>query len=392
MVAMVAGLFVSMAVFTLARFSSGFAMRQSRMSDATLQAVLGFERLKADITRAGFLGTPNFTNDPAFCGKPQAPNIPTGIAQMTAIRIEDIPIPQRSTEMTLNGIVPQRLILGGSYSSADHFEIDHIDDTNPVTIYLTPDSLAMANIGYHLSPTLATLDQVFKVKRAVRIVDKSGRTHFGEIAGVTDGAAPQITLAAFPEVQFQRNSPFRCGIQGTGKGALLSVVNLIRYDIDDLSGDANFDGMFGGGPTYEVGRRELIREELDVDHTPMEGTRELVAEYAVDLGFSLLVEKDSVSRLTRVSGADVALWAGDPTALPAGNGPQLIRAVHTWLSVRSREADRLSALSLAPTAPGPHLMRISLHPTDGNEGPFARVRTLQSTVPLNNQKKSQWSN
>ena len=52
MVAMVAGLFVSITVFTLAKHASAFAMRQSRVADATLQSVIGFERLKADIARA----------------------------------------------------------------------------------------------------------------------------------------------------------------------------------------------------------------------------------------------------------------------------------------------------------------------------------------------------
>jgi prepilin-type N-terminal cleavage/methylation domain-containing protein len=63
MVAMVAGLFVSMAVFTLAKHASGFAMRQSRIADATLQSVIGFERLQADIARAGFLSSPNVVRD-----------------------------------------------------------------------------------------------------------------------------------------------------------------------------------------------------------------------------------------------------------------------------------------------------------------------------------------
>lgn len=385
MVAMLGGLFVAMAVFTLAKFSSGFAMRQSRMSDATLQAVLGFERLKADISRAGFLGIPNFRHPTRYCGDQLDANVPTGISTMASLRIDDVPASQLSNEMTVNGIAPRRLTLAGSYLSADQFEVQHVVDGSPVVIDLVPDSLAMANIGYHLDNSAATLAKVFKAKRAVRIVDKNGDPHVGQIAGFTGGTAPQVTLATFPSVQFAHKNT--CGFQAGGTGSLLSVMNFIRYDIDDLSGDASLTGVFGGGPSYESGRRELVREELDVDGVVMEGSRELIAEYAIDLGFSLFVENDLSGPLTRVAGADVASWAGDPTGLPAGQGPQLIRAVHAWLSVRSREADRISPLALTTTAPGPNLLRVSLHPTDGTQGPFARVRTLQSTIALHNQSQ-----
>jgi hypothetical protein len=35
-------------------------------------------------------------------------------------------------------------------------------------------------------------------------------------------------------------------------------------------------------------------------------------------------------------------------------------------------------------------MRISMHPTDPTLPPFARVRTLQSTIPLTNQARATW--
>jgi hypothetical protein len=356
-----------------------------------MQAVLAFERLRVDIARAGFLGTPSFPTEPSYCGDATDSQIPDAIAEMAAIRIEDVPPGQLSNEMTVNGIAPRRILLAGSYSSADEFEVDHIDPGSPVTVHLVPNSLAMSNIGYPLAQDDATLGQVFQARRAVRIVDTDGGMHFGQILDFTSGPNPTVLLANFPAVQFRAdNANFLCGISGNGKGALLSVVNFIRYDIADMSGEATLSGMFGNGPAYESGRRELIREELDTEGDVFPGSRELVAEYAVDLGFSLFVEPTTASNLTRVSGADVLEWAGNPTALPAGRSPHLIRAVHAWLSVRSREADRLSELELTPTAPGPSLMRVSLHPTDVTEGPYARVRTLQSTIPLNNQRKAAW--
>jgi hypothetical protein len=110
----------------------------------------------------------------------------------------------------------------------------------------------------------------------------------------------------------------------------------------------------------------------------------------VDLGFSILVAQDTASSLARFSGGDVANYAGDPTLLAAGTGPQLIRAVHAWLSVRSQEADRTAQIPFASDAPGPTLLRISVNPVDPELPPFARVRTLQSTIPLNNQARETW--
>jgi hypothetical protein len=391
MVAMVGGMFVSFAVFTLAKHSSAFSLRQARIADATLQNVVGFERLKADIARAGFLSTPNLVNDPNICGDRAAPGFPAWLGRLASVFIEDVPPLQRSSEMTVNGIIPSRIVLSGSYASADEFVARSIIGGVAPTVFLAPNSLGMANINYATSDATG-LGQVFGTGRALRIVDDAGKTQFAVIAGVTGGANPTIQLDAAPALELRADSGLRCGIRGHGKN-VVNVVNIVRYDVRNLN-DASlpeFSHMFRGGPAYEATRRELIREELDVTGTPIDGTLELIAEYAVDLGFSILVAPDTASALVRFSGDDVANYAGDPTGLGANAGPQLIRAVHAWLSVRSQEADRLAGIDPLVTAgPGPNLLRISVHPTDRELPPFARVRTLQSTIPLNNQARETW--
>lgn len=393
MVAMVGGMFVSIAVFTLAKHSSAFSLRQARIADATMQSVVGFERLKADIARAGFLSTPNLRRDPNLCGNPADPLYPAWLKRLASVFIEPIPSLLLSTEATRNGLTPNRLVLSGSYASSDQFTARSIDNANPVQVLLVPNSLGMANIGYSANPTAENLARVFGAGRALRVVDDAGGVQFGAIASVTGGANPSITLAAAPPLQFRSDSPGRCGVGGHGTDHVLNVVNIVNYDIrslDDPIAYPTFVHMFRGGPTYEATRRELIREELDVTGAPIAGTLELVAEYAVDLGFSIFVADSVTNPLSRLDGGDVANFAGDPSALAAGTGPQLIRAVHAWLSVRSQEADRTTALSLVTTAPGPNLLRISVNPDDGTRPPFARVRTVQSTIPLNNQARATW--
>src|SRR3569832_1486361 len=93
MVAMVGGLFVSMTVFALAKHSSSFSMQQSRVSDATLQTTVGFERLRNDISRAGFLSTPNIVDDPSVC---RGAVYPTWLRRLASVYIEPVPLTQLS--------------------------------------------------------------------------------------------------------------------------------------------------------------------------------------------------------------------------------------------------------------------------------------------------------
>jgi Prokaryotic N-terminal methylation motif len=387
MVAMVGGLFVSMAVFAIAKHSSSFAMRQSRVADATLQSVVGFERLRADISRAGFLSTPNMVDDPALC---RGVLYPAWLARLASIYVEPVPLPQLSSEITLNGFVPQRVVLAGSYASGNEFAVREVIPGPPVQIVLQPNRLGMAEIGYPGAKVAATLSPIFAAGRALRIVDKTGRVQFAEIASVAGGDNPSITLTASPALQFRSGSGIGCGIEGLGTGMVVNVVNIIRYDLRNLNvtTQPRYAPMFRGGPSYEATRRELVREELDLTGNPIASSLELISEYAVDLGFSLFVAQGNA--LVSVDPEDVPDYAGTPGTLGVGRGPQRIRAVRFWLSTRSQEADRTAQIPYAPEVPGPSLLRMSLHPTDATLPPFARVRTLQSTVPLNNQATVVW--
>jgi prepilin-type N-terminal cleavage/methylation domain-containing protein len=391
MVAMVAGLFVSMAVFTLAKHASGFAMRQSRIADATLQSVIGFERLHSDIARAGFLSSPNVVRDPSICGDPGAEGYPAALARLASVFIETVPAAERSGEQTRNGIVPRRITLAGSYESPDMFPVRKVTQEDPPQVFLSPASLGMANINYIPTTNESGLARVFGANRALRIVDDAGGVQFATIASISGGENPSIVLDGSPDVQFRGSSALKCGVRGDGGNDFVNVVNIVRYDLRDLRGDAALAAMYRAGPTQDDDRTELIREELDADGNVIAGTTELIAELAVDLGFSLFVAPTSASdHLQRLDDADVETYAGDPTGLPAGSGPQLIRAVRAWLSVRSQEADRSTALTMTPALSGPSRLRVSLNPDDGTKPPFARVRTQQATIALPNQARITW--
>jgi hypothetical protein len=111
---------------------------------------------------------------------------------------------------------------------------------------------------------------------------------------------------------------------------------------------------------------------------------ELITEYAVDLRFRLTVAPSQRNQLQYITQANIAPWAGDPTIMNPNAGPQMIRSVHAWLSVRSREADRDSTVA----NPGGPLFRIGLG--SGATAPFARVRTVQARIALHNQMGATW--
>src|SRR4051812_33413875 len=59
LVAITAGLFVAVGAYSLAKQGSRFFQQEARIANAQFSATLGFDRLRADIARAGFLSTPN---------------------------------------------------------------------------------------------------------------------------------------------------------------------------------------------------------------------------------------------------------------------------------------------------------------------------------------------
>jgi hypothetical protein len=163
---------------------------------------------------------------------------------------------------------------------------------------------------------------------------------------------------------------------------LVNVVNIVRYQIRSLSTDPNYAAVYAGGPSYDSTRRELVRDELDVDGNQIPETVELISEYAVDLRFELLVAANTTTTIERIA-SPFSGWADDTTSHDnAITGPQLIRSVRTRLSVRSREADRQTGFD------GGAGFRMGLGTNGGP--PYARVRSVDAVIALNSQLGVTW--
>ena len=199
MVALTGGLFISLAVFALARDSGRFYQRESRIANATVSGLLGFERLRTDIARAGFLASPNAVLDPRVCAKPAA-GWPLNVRNLSSIQVT---APATTYDaLTANGRNPPLLRLAGSYASADQFSayIDTPMGGATTVFHLTVDPVkqpALLRLGAGVLPDTAAMQTVFQNGRVLRIV-QNGRQHYGQIVGAVGGAAPTVTINTTP--------------------------------------------------------------------------------------------------------------------------------------------------------------------------------------------------
>jgi len=389
MVSLTAALMLTVSVFVISKQTTSLYQRENRVAAAQVGAVIGFERLRADISRAGYMASPHALRDPFICGTPLTDATwPIGLRNMASLAIEnEVPVP---TVANANGLAPQRITLAGNFTSAEALPIRSVvTQGGNNLVYLQVQSGPLSRLGFSAvgANQQAILAAAFPVGRAVRIVDKAGRHHYGTLRAVQASPVPMLTLAGnSPVLQFRSGSAIGCGLRGEETGAMINTVNFIRYRIGSLAGDSRYAALYPSTPVldYDSNRTELVREELDVAGAPLPGTSELVAEFAFDLRFRATVASAPTNPLAYVDQAALSDWAGPASQIGAGRGPQLVRSVHTWLSVRSREADRAATI---PVANGP-LHRLDLG--GGGPTPFARVRTLQARIALPNQLGVTW--
>lgn len=396
MVALSGGLFLSIVVFALARDASRFYQREGRMTTATLAGMIGFDRLKNDIERAGYLSTPNIQRDPNL-GTAVDSSTPAGLFSLAGLRITpDTPDLSGNASFSANAtsgqtITPDQIVLSGSYSATDEFPI--ADASTGQTIYLQVYTASMARLGYLSSTTtpaqqLALLQNVFGATPGLilRVKDQAGRLYFGQIAAVTGGTQPSITLLT--PLPLRSSGTGTAGLRGFEVGSSANVVNLVRYRVMDLQNStqgAVWKPLFDAskGAPGEASRTELVRDQLDATGATIAGTTDVVAEYAVDLGFSVLGQLSPAAGALTAPPITLALPnTGNFTQFFAANSkgdyPELVRSVHVRLSVRSREADRTTGI------PG-GFYRFQVDATS-----WARVRTFQADVALPNQAGVQW--
>ncbi len=405
MVALTGGLFVSIVVFALARDGSRFYHRESRVAEATLGSVIGFDRLRNDIARAGYLSTPNIAADSRYCGSlAQLASFPR-LQQMASIQVtaDGAAAANSVLASATPPVRPNSILLSGAYNSLDRFDtIAVIPDATNTAVRLQTLRGALLRLNFSGRSTAdqaSLLAQLFPPRRALRLVSlDSGTFQVGVIASTGLDAVtgtPTIYLAQNPPLITSGPANTRCNASTNQQ---VNVVNFVRYSLATVNGaNLNFPGyqqLFDATSNLnlpgEATRLELVREELDADGNTVTNSREVVAEYAVDLRFAITYVVNPTSTAPTLvtapfDSANLLAFAGPVVPTNPTAQPQNIRSVRARLSVRSREADRDANVDTTAGNIAPGLYRIGLGPAGAK--PFARVRTLQADTLIGSQSE-----
>ncbi len=403
MVALMGGLFISLAVFALAKDSGRFYQSETRIANATVGGLLGFERLRTDIARAGLMSSPNVNRDPAVCGAPNG-TWPANLAKLASIQLTQ---PAPTPILAANGRTPPQILIAGAFGSSDQYAAKVIATGATTVFQLVAGQGALMRLGSGANPDTPTMNGVFPALHALRIV-QDGRSYYAQIVSSAGGASPTVSVNAQPSIQLLSGTGIGCGLKVPGDGAdtpTINVVNFIQYDIRSLvtnaqtpAAQATYQTMFSKeqGALGESTRTELVRIEQDITGAPIPGTEELVAEYAVDLNVTVTAVTGILGgidpTLTTITPAMAQYATFTGNTYGTANTPELIRSVRVRLGVRSREADRFADV---PNGAGNALFRFNVGGAPGStflEPPatLARVRTFQTDVALHNQADVLW--
>src|SRR5207248_1722994 len=166
---------------------SRFFQQEARIANAQFAATLGFDRLRADIARAGFMTTANVQRDPFLCGGTAGWD--TGMKSLAAVRI--IAATPNGVQDPSNGLAPDQLTLTGSYSSVESFPIRDVDLGGggfQVTLQQNNGGFVRSN----MTPDGGGVGNLFQAGRVLRILDGTGHYEFGAITGSSVNASGEI--------------------------------------------------------------------------------------------------------------------------------------------------------------------------------------------------------
>jgi prepilin-type N-terminal cleavage/methylation domain-containing protein len=398
MVALAAGLFVAMGALAIARSATKFFQAEGRIAGAQLAVTLGMNRLTGDLSRAGFLVTPNIQKDNRICG--DKTSFTEGLKRLAAINITQGDAASAPPQSHLNNMAPDSLVLAGSFDTTEQFPIRYAGGTGPYTVNLQTGSGAFQRAYQASKAGSEGLADIFRVGRYLRLVGPANQELYGVIdtVDVTGDPPSDVTITLDKTPALPTAGPGQCGLLGLGNGWLVNPVSRVKYDVRSLkTNDAykNLVASIAGTPdtlSGDADRTELVRVELDSTNTEIASTLELVAEYAVDLKFGMRATTGVTAGTNPTLDPRVAIGSTltttyDTTAdvsVSATATPEHVRSVQVRLSTRARAPDRDTDLAafdgLRPDGSVTRMLVIQGPP----KSLYARVRNIYADVTLMN--------
>ena len=418
LVSLSAGLIVAMAVVALSGNATQTFHEEARASTAEMTLRTSVERLRADLQRAGFMGTGNVQKDTStpLDSAGARPSAPTGLYNLAGIHLVaggSAAATPMSNGANGNNFNPDQIDLSGNFTSSDQYVVRTVTTGGcGQRLILTPDSAAMWRLqsGGTANATAALLAMFQPVpgqEFLVRVTDDLGRYEFyrtcstgGAATGFSAGDAtwfvdlqpvPLINLANYGFVTGRLSvSPIQT-VRWEITGALNAGYRAVNTDPDKYNLVRSWINVTTGAPfAFAAG-------------PPVINPTELIAEYAVDLKFAFTVDPGLYNQTAPTlnvlktygfddtENATIAAPVG-PTAVTTM--PQRIRSVRLRISTRSaipdREADMRLPLVIAPQ--DKYTLRYCVLDAGAacitGKRQWARVRTVISEVSLPNQARA----
>lgn len=449
MVSLVAGLIIAMAVVGLAKATTNTFHEEARMSVVESSVRLGAERLRADLSRAGFMSTGNIVlaRDSNTTGTvpaqmrvatDQSVAPPSGSRYNTTDDLAALRIYVNGSGSasgaflgglsgsqgplnlgTTNNLNPDGLVLTGNFSTSDLYQGTLYDNTVPnscgaQSIVLKQNADAATRRLLNQANPLIALQSAFQPVAGrqflARIVDGRGCEHYAVVCNVsmettncsggdlcaaihlatpTKGGTPRLPVLPADPPAGSSIPKMICGAN-IGEPVSINPVQRIRYYIGPNTDPLT--ALDTAGAENAANKFNVIRDQLDAADppVPVPQTSQVVAEFAVDLKFGITVN-DVIPPNVKVFDMDTDTGGGNietwtqRPSLPTANGGPGPQRVR---SVRFRLATR----SAIPDRRGD--LRILPSPSPYmvrycTDPPacvrYARVRTVVSEVTLTNQ-------
>ncbi len=402
-VALTAGLLVSTAAYALARNAMKAFQDESRIAGSQVSTALALSRINSDLQRAGYMSSADVENDPRIC-----PSVDRDAAQLRALELREggsnngSSLDTKGYDINTGIDMPDAVVISGNMTSAEQFEYRGINGSvMSLAVNRGPTQRAFLDAGrsaaafcqIFLPPVSATNTEP---KRFVRVVEASGLETYLKVTACDpdlDGAGglEKVSLTVEQANGAAVNTSGQtCGARPGG--GLVNPVSIIRYRIGPLCTTAAACAPYAAvmaptGPdsvTGEGNRVELLREEIHPDDVaaPFEvgatlNSQEVIAEFAVDLSFGVLVAAASTTTPSALE-----LIPSD-TADIDDVLPNRARGVRVRLSTRARVPDRDAA------SPSAAVTRWLVKDVQ-TKNRYARMRTLHSEVQLPNLSQVSW--
>ncbi len=377
------------ALYSVSRSTTETFNQQQRAAEMQLRLRLAMERLRADISRAGYMSTPCSDIDPRVCPRPLP--LLQGLS-VTPVAVASNPIPLTTDNAFIR---PVRLRMVGNYTTVDEYLVESVSGNRIRLQHRTPQwasrVTSAAEFARIFTPSAGR-------QRMIRLMSPTGFMQFVRVVSGTwqrfdSTTNPEIIVSPPPTVIGDgpmMGTTTGCGISGLGTGSTVAPIDMVEYGIrNGTAMRTALPELYSTSATEAALKTDLVRSEWTLDTSPTEiaGSAQLVGEYAVD--FDATVTSDEgigtgpVQMRTWPFGdyTNISRVAEDllPLASSAGRFPQRLRAVTVRLSIRDRSPD--PTFGWVPRTAADPLTRFRLY-TDRPGA--ARVRTLVADVVLRN--------